>query len=178
MNTQMYTNSLERQMFRKFLFRNVNLRRFFGMPGSLVTITPIVAAIARAPFSRVSRVFIFTRGFRGCSAFSTILFLNQLRDAKEIDVRKIREKTLRISSSEQNRLKTNLGKLSTRDALDSLLPAGKPELPCESGSDNLHILVWWNSGGAQSVGKLREFFTKCREIRAVKVIKELQDSLD
>jgi hypothetical protein len=62
------------------------------MPGSLVTITPFVAAVTRSPFSRVARVFIFSRGFRRCSVFSTILFFNQLRDAKEIDVRKIRGK--------------------------------------------------------------------------------------
>jgi hypothetical protein len=67
------------RMFRKFLFCNINLRRVFFMPGSLVTITAIIAAVAWALFSRVARVFVVSRGFRGCSAFSAIFFLDQLR---------------------------------------------------------------------------------------------------
>jgi tetraacyldisaccharide-1-P 4'-kinase len=53
------------------------------MPEILVTITPIIVAVVRALFSRVARVFVFSRGFRGCSAFSMILFLNQLRDSRK-----------------------------------------------------------------------------------------------
>jgi hypothetical protein len=85
---------------------------------------------------------------------------------------------MRISSSERNRPKTNLGKLSMCDALDSFLPASKPELPRESRPDSLHIFIWLNSWGAQGVGKLREFFAKLRQIRAIEVMEELQNALD
>jgi hypothetical protein len=91
MNIQMYANSLEGQMFRKSLFRNINLRRVFFVPGSLVIVTPIIAAVARAIFSRVARVFVVSRGFRRRSALSAIFSLDQLREVKETDVRKIKE---------------------------------------------------------------------------------------
>jgi hypothetical protein len=44
-------NSHEGRMFRKFLARNVNLRRVFFMPGGLVTITAVIAAVAEPSFS-------------------------------------------------------------------------------------------------------------------------------
>jgi hypothetical protein len=61
---------------------------------------------------------------------------------------------LRISNAEQNNLETNLGKLSTHDALDGFFPASKPKLPCEPGPDRLDIFVRPNSRIAKSIGKL------------------------
>jgi hypothetical protein len=61
------------------------------MPRSLVIITPTIAAVARALFSRVARVFVASRGFRRRSALSAMFSLDQLREIKKQIVRKIKE---------------------------------------------------------------------------------------
>jgi hypothetical protein len=48
---------------------------------------------------------------------------------------------LRMNNAEQNNSEADLGKLSTRDALDSFFPASKPKLPCEHVPDSLDIFV-------------------------------------
>jgi hypothetical protein len=75
-------------------------------------------------------------------------------------------------------LETDLGKLSTCDALDSFFPNSKPKLPHELGPNSLDIFVRPNSQSTQSIGKLREFSAKSREVRAVEIVKELQDAPD
>jgi hypothetical protein len=47
MNLQIYMNSHEGQMFRRYLARDVNLRGVFLALGGMIAITAIVAAIAR-----------------------------------------------------------------------------------------------------------------------------------
>jgi hypothetical protein len=70
-------------MFQKFLHCDVNLRRVFFTPGSLVAVTAIITAAARALFARVARVFVVSGGFRRCSAFPAIIFLDQLREVEK-----------------------------------------------------------------------------------------------
>jgi hypothetical protein len=54
MNLQIYTNSHEGQMFRRYLACDVNLRGVFLMLGGMITITANVAAISRVFPTRVS----------------------------------------------------------------------------------------------------------------------------
>jgi hypothetical protein len=76
MNLQIYTNSREGQMFRRYLARDVNLRGTFLMTRAFSSIVTTAAAIARAFLTRVGRFFIFGRGFRRCSAFPSFLLFN------------------------------------------------------------------------------------------------------
>jgi hypothetical protein len=81
-------------MFWKFLLGDINLRRVFFTPGSLVTITAIITAAARALFVRVARVFVVSRGFRRCSAFPAILSLDQLKEVEKQMEGKIKEQNV------------------------------------------------------------------------------------
>jgi hypothetical protein len=76
MNVQIYTNNHEGWMFRRYLARNVNLRRVFLSLGGLAAITAIVAAVARVLLIRVAWFFVFGRGLRRRGAFSPFFFFD------------------------------------------------------------------------------------------------------
>jgi hypothetical protein len=83
-NIQIYRGSLEgANNLDKHLACDVNLRRIPIVPRSLVVITAIVVAAARALFARVARIFIVSKVFRGRSAFPAIFFLDQLRTVEK-----------------------------------------------------------------------------------------------
>jgi O-phosphoseryl-tRNA(Cys) synthetase len=84
-NLQMYRGSLEgANNSDKDLARDVNLRRTPIVPKSLAIVTAIVAAAAaRTLFTRVARIFIVSRVFRGRSDILAIFFLDQLREAEK-----------------------------------------------------------------------------------------------
>jgi hypothetical protein len=79
MNSHIYTNRHEGQMFQQYLASNVNLRGIFFVFGGLIRIATIIAAVARTFPVRVCRFFIliiFGRRLWQCSAFSSLLLLD------------------------------------------------------------------------------------------------------
>jgi hypothetical protein len=82
-------------MFQQYLARDVNLRGIFFMFGGLINVAAIVAAIARTFPVRVCRFFIFIifgRRLWRCSAFSSLLFLDQLKEQRKRSKKKQKDK--------------------------------------------------------------------------------------
>jgi hypothetical protein len=104
--------------------------------------------------------------------------LRLTKGSKGRNIRKTKREISRISKSKQCFPEINLIKLSTSDALDSSLSAGKPKFSCVFSFDSLDIFIRMKSLSAKGIGKLWKLLSKLHKIHTVEIVKQLQNTFD
>jgi hypothetical protein len=141
---------------------------------------PPLLLFARVLPIRVGDVifFIFGRRLWRCSVLTPLLRFEQLKEAKKKCQKNRKKKFHEIARTNSISKRNNPGKLGTGDVLNDFPPAGKPKLPCKFSLDSEDVFVRSKSRSARSIRKMWKFFAKLWKIGAVKIVKQLQNTLD